>query len=325
MPFALETFQRAADPELEHRAMPTRAAPWRTLLVLGLLIASVTWLAFQGPEPVSIPRSDSPPALPASFKGTVTAPAVAYPPTEPAPEVKQAIPNATPDAVVAMRARAADEHLATLAEKMVRGLENAVTQSDRLQWIDATEREQADIKRFFEARQGRFGSAQLEPSVGKVTLLPSGEEMKLFRLTTATCPEGAILQVREDGSRARMRWGLFEQSHEKTYDRFLAAADNGKGAARWFTLLCQRGHSFELKGATEKQWICLDAQGSLGAGGTGQIYVNKDSAAGRFLEPKTQWGRLYLVDLLIDRMDVEGRRLNVVLDCAGLHGETGRR
>lgn len=320
----MDAVQRAADPELDHREIPTHLAPWRTLLVLALLIGSVTWLAFHGPEPVSIPRSDPPPAPPVSSQGTVTAPAAVHPPAAPAPEVKQAIPNATPDAVVAMRARAADEHLATLAEKMVKGLENAVTHSDRLRWIDATEQEQADIKRFFEARHGRFGSAQLEPSVGKVTLLPSGEEIKLFRLTTATCPEGAILQVREDGGRAKMRWGLFEQSHEKTYDRFLAAADNGKGTAQWFALLCQRGHSFELKGQTETHWICLDAQGSLGAGGTGQIYVNKDSAAGRFLGPKTQWGRLYLVDLLIGRMDIEARRLNVVLDCAGLHGGTGR-
>ena len=156
-------------------------------------------------------------------------------------------------------------------------------------------------------------------------MLPSGEEMKLFRLTTTTCRDGAILQVREDGGRAKMRWGLFEQSHEKTYDRFLAATDNSKGTARWFTLLCQRAHSFELKGPTEKQWICFDAQGSLGATGTGQIYANKDSTVGRFLEPKAQWGRLYLVELLIDKMDVEGRRLNVVLDCAGLHGGTGRR
>lgn len=298
-------------------------------MILLLLIASVTWFAFQGLDPVSIPRSDPHPPTtsiaPTRTAPTAIAPAVVRAPLEPAPEVKPAIPNATPDAVMALRVRAADERLAALTEKMVKGLENAITHSDRMQWIDATESQQAGVKRFFETRGGKFAPGQLEPSAGKVILLPSGEEMKLFRLTTATCREGALLQVRDDGGRAKMKWDLFEQSHEKTYDHFLSANDDGKGTARWFILLCQRGHSFELKGAPEKQWICFDAQGSLGAGGTGQIYVNKDSPVGRFLEPRTEWGKLYLVDLLIGRMDIDGRRLNVALDCAGSHAATGRR
>ncbi len=222
-----------------------------------------------------------------------------------------------------MRARAAEDHLASLAREMVQGLGKAVTMSDRLRWLDATKDQQAGVKRFFETHTEKLDATRLESSAGQVTVLPSGREMKLFRLTTKALPEGAMVQVRDDGGRARMHWGLFEQSHEKTYDRFLASADR-REPAQWFSLLCERAHSFELKGATKDQWICLVAQGSLAKTGTGQVYVNKESAVGRFLEAKSRWGSLYLVELLVGKMEVDGQLLNVVLDCAGLHGG-GRR
>lgn len=398
-PFPKETVLQSAAPQLEHRVAPKRGVPWFTLTMLGLIVGSVTWLAFQGPQPLTVPQLDPPvpPAAPPETTGTASAVAVLTPPTppldlkipppaaippppsmnpkgsasaakaapapvaahkgrdlvtqtkppqppavpanpkspapvaqakspplEPAPEIKPAIPNATPDEIAALRVRAAEEHLAAITEVMVKGLEKAVTDSDRLQWVDATETQQAEMKKFFEAHHGKLESVKLEPSAGKVTLLPSGEEMRLFRLTTKSCRDGAILQIREDGGRAKLRWGLFEQSHEKTYDRFLTAV-NESGSPRWFTLLCQRAHSFELKGPTKDRWICLDAQGSLTSAGTGQIYANKDSPVGRFLEPKAEWGRLYLIELLVGKMDVDGRRLNVVLDCAGLRGDTRRR
>ncbi len=291
-----------------------------------LLIGSVTWLAIQGPQAISVPQSNPspPPVAPAINKGTASAPAPTPLPTEPVLEVKQAIPNTSPDELTAIRTRAAEQHLSAITGDMLNGLKNAVTTSDRLQWIDATESQQADLKRFFETHHGKFEPVQWELSAGKVMILPSGQETKLFRLTTTTCQEGAILQVREDGGKAKMRWSLFEQSHEKTYDRFLAET-NRNAPARWFTLLCQRAHSFELRGMTKDQWICFEAQGSLGASGTGKIYINKESPVGRFMEPKAQWGRLYLVELLLVKMGIEGHQLNVVLDCAGLRGGTGRR
>ena len=121
-----------------------------------------------------------------------------------------------------------------------------------------------------------------------------------------------------------MRWSLFEQSHEKTFDRFLSApAENN--AARWFVLLCQRGHSFELKDEAKEQWVCLDAQGSLSRAGTGKIYINKDSPVGRFLDPKIEWGKVYLVELLISKMPVGETLLHVVLDSGGLHNPQGQQ
>ena len=44
--------------------------------------------------------------------------------------------------------------------------------------------------------------------------------------------------------------------------------------ACWFTLLCERAHSFELKGATTDRWICLVAQGSLAKTGTGTLTLS---------------------------------------------------
>ncbi|MCE9519370.1 MAG: hypothetical protein K8R87_07445 [Verrucomicrobia bacterium] len=325
-PFPTETVPQAAEPEIVHRETPKRRAPWLTVTMLILLIGSVTWLAFQAPQPIEIPQTISPPPsiTATDGKNTSSAPAPTTLPPEPAQEVKPAIPNTTPDELAVIRARAAEEHLTAITGVMLKGIEKAVTLSDRLQWIDATEAQQADIKRFFEAPHPKFEPLQWELSAGKVIVLPSGQETKLFRLTTAACKDGAILQVRDDGGKARVRWSLFEQSHEKTYDRFLAET-NSNGPARWFTLLCQRAHSFELKGNTKDQWICFDAQGSLGAQGTGKIYINKESPVGRFMEPKTQWGQLYLVELLLVKMGIEGQQLNVVLDCAGLHGDSGRR
>jgi hypothetical protein len=308
-----------------------RRTPWLTMAMLTVLVGSITWLAFQGPRPVSVPAVSPQPSAkkssPANAAKKVIAPA---PPTvSPAPvappEVKPAVPNADSAEIAALKARAAEQHLVSLTGAMVKELDKATTLGERLHWIDATEPQQESVKKFFEANHGKLNPVQLEPASGKVVLLPSGEEVQLFRLATASCREGALLQVREEDGHAKLRWGLFEQFHEKTYDRFLDDnARTGSGTGHWFTLLCQRAHSFDLKDPTKEQWICCDAQGSLSAKGTGQVYVNKDSPVGRMIDAKTQWGGVYLVELLVGKMDIDGHRLNVVLDCAGLNGGAPR-
>src|SRR5207247_2254001 len=104
----------------------------------------------------------------------------------------------------------------------------------------------------------------------------------------------------------------------------ISSAEDG-GSPKWFTLLCQRAHPFDLKGDAKNRWVCLDAQGSLSATGTAQVYVNRDSPVGRFFDTKLEWGRVYLLDLLIRKMDVEGRRSLVVIDSTSLPGRTPLR
>ncbi len=290
------------DPPLNSASAPSRKRGLGVIsfLLLSCLAGAGIWLATKKQEAIVVPRTEPAPTV-------IEAP-------KPAPPIKTEI---KPKDEVVLRARADDVHLANLAETMIRGLDVAKSMDDRLQYIDEPENHRDDVERFFASTGGKLDMVRIEPSVGTVIVLPSGEEEKLFKLTTKKCPDGAVIRLIVKNDKALLHWPLFEQSHDYQFDHFQKENGANDAPSVWFTVLCRLTQSFELKGQTKDNWLCLEAQGSLAPGGTGQVCVAKDTPAGRLLMGKMAWGKVYLTDLLIGKMEVDGQKVHVVLDCAG--------
>ena len=274
-------------------------------LMLSCLSGAVIWMATRKPDAAVVSRTESLPPPTAWQKPVVPQPEVA-PKTE-----------AKPKDEIVLRARADDVHMANLAESMAKGLDAATTTDERLRFIDQPENYRADVERFFASKGGKLDLVRIEPSVGMIIVLPSGDEEKLFKLTTKKCPDGAIIRTILKDDKAVLHWPLFEQSHDYLFDRYKKETGGTDTPSVWFTVICRLTQAFDLKGPSKDNWICLEAQGSLAAGGTGQVYVAKDTPAGRLLTAKMTWGRVYLTDLLIGNMELDGQKVHVVLDCAG--------
>ncbi len=271
-----------------------------SFLMLSCLTGAAIWMATKTPDVIVVPQT------------------VPRPPTA---EVKMpVVPPKTetkPKDEVVLRARADDVHMANLADAMAKGLEAAKTTDERLQFIDQPENHRADVERFFASNGGKLDLVRIEPSVGSIVVLPSGDEEKLFKLTTKKCPDGAIIRIILKNDKAALSWPAFEQSHDYLFDRFQKEAGGAEVPSAWFTVVCRMTQTFDLKGANKDNWICLEAQGSLAPGGTGKVYAAKDTPAGRLLLGKMTWDRVYLTDLLVGKMELDGHLVNVVLDCAG--------
>lgn len=274
-------------------------------LMLSCMAGAGVWLATKKPDVVVIPRTEPHPPT-----AVVQTPAVPVPTVPPKTEAK-------PKDEIVLRARADDVHLANLADAMVKGLGAAKTTEERLPFIDQPENHRAEVERFFAGNGGKLDIVRLEPSLGSIIVLPSGDEEKLFKLTTKKCPDGAIIRTILKNDKTVLHWPLFEQSHDYLFDRYQKEAGGPDMPSAWFTVVCRVMQSFDLKGPTKDNWICLEAQGSLAPGGTAKVYAAKDTPAGRLLMTKMAWGRVYLTDLLIGKMDLDGQRVHVVLDCAG--------
>jgi hypothetical protein len=273
------------------------------IVLLSVLAAAVGWLALREPDTVTIPAAENP-----APGGPAAAPA----PTPPE-EVKPAIPsNGTGKAAGrALDAKDDARRIELMVNDMVRKIDTAKKAEDWLPFVAQPEKHRGEVEQFFEKCGGRLGAINLRPSGGKIKVLPSGAEERLFSLSTSRCPAGVILQVQERDGRAVMNWPLFVQSHDHLFDAFAKGKD--ASAPQWFHLLCQLAHDFELPPASRERWLCLQAQGSVG-GATANVYINKDSPAGRSFGANLAWTQVYLVELLLRRMDVDGRMVNVVLD-----------
>jgi hypothetical protein len=186
--------------------------------------------------------------------------------------------------------------------------------TDKLSVIFEPGRHIAEIEQFFKAHPS-LGAEGPEASSGKVVVLPGGEDAKVFRMVTKSCPEGALLYF-HNGGKALLDWPLFKQSHDNTYDGFVTNPNNAV-APQWFSALCRRTHTTVLKGDAKAEWISLEAQGSLTNAGAAVVYVDKKSAAGRYLDQKLTWERIYLVNLRLGKKIIEGQSVNVILDCDG--------
>lgn len=299
-PFGIDPPLKSAGPRHRQRRLGVIS-----FLMLSGLAGAVVWMATKNPDPAMMPQSG-----PALIENVAQKPAAQDAETPPK------VDPPTHEEIV-LRAQANDVHMASLADAMVKGLDAAKTTDERLQFIDQPENHRADVERFFAANGGKLDVVRIEPSVGSITVLPSGDEEKLFKLTTKKCPDGAIIRMVVKNDKAVLHWPAFEQSHDYAFDRFQKDVRDPDAPSAWFTVVCRLKQSFDLKGPTKDNWICLEAQGSLSTSGIGQVYVAKDTPAGRLLMPKMAWGKVYLTDLLVKKMDVDGLQLLVVLDCAG--------
>lgn len=295
------------DPPLKSAGLPGRKNLLGVIsfLMLSCLAGAVVWLATKKQDSIVVPQTEPVPPPKAVQK-----PAVQVAVTPPKPDAQ------TQEEIV-LRARADDVHMANLVDAMVKGLDAAKTTDERLPFVDQPENHRAEVERFFASNGGRLDLVRIEPSVGSIIILPSGDEEKLFKLTTKKCPDGAIIRIMLKNDKATLHWPVFEQSHDYLFDRFQKEGGGPHAPSAWFTVVCRLTQSFDLKGPTKENWICLEAQGSLAPGGTGLVYVAKDTPAGRLLTAKMAWGRVYLTDLLVGKMDIDGQRVLVVLDCAG--------
>lgn len=301
----------------ESGAVPPPAAK-RTSPVLVLLLLAIIggtfWYVWKNRAKLLklAPSSQSEAVIP--FPSLEFAPA-ALPESAPAPGSEPAIDPldaATPD--ITHNIAAADR-----AAVLVKTLDAAVTEEDRLKVIFHAQDHQADVKRFFDALGNQLKPILLDPTPAVVSPLLTGPKLRLFRLVTATCAKGAILRMEAGANDTQLLdWPLFMQTHEQHFDKFVKsnpAPDQRK--AEWFTVLCKRRHDFDLPKDSQDAYICLEAQGSLSPDGSTVLYVNKGLPAGRLLETHLKWAEIYLVDLLVGKTEIAGKTTHVVLDCTG--------
>ena len=63
--------------------------------------------------------------------------------------------------------------------------------------------------------------------------------------------------------------------------------------------------------------MALSAQGSLSAHGESRLYVKKDSPAGKLLDSRMVWGRVYLIHMLLQHTKVEEKSVVEIQNCVG--------
>ena len=209
--------------------------------------------------------------------------------------------------------------LTTVAKDLLRALDEAATSDERMKWIAEPDSTRADVERLFGSTGGTLGVSSVEPNPGLVITLPSGEAIKLFRAVTARCASGAVIRLHpRDGQRYVLDWPLFAQTHDYAFDSFVTTADPTVAAAgRWFMVLCKRSRNTPTAGSENDPWLGLDVQGSLSAAGTARALVAKDSPAGRLLGERLDWGRVYLMKMLLVKREVAGKPAFVIVDCDG--------
>lgn len=290
-----------------------RASPVLVLLLLAI-IGGTFWYAWKNRAKLLklVPSSQSETVIP--FPSLEFAPDAL---SEPAPAVAgelaiDPLDAATPD--ITQNIAAADR-----AAVLVKSLDAAINEEDRLKVILHAQEHKADVKRFFDSLGNQLKPILLDPTPAVVSPLLTGPKLRLFRLVTATCAKGAILHLAEGPNDTQLLdWPLFMQTHEQHFDRFVKSnppPDERK--AEWFTVLCKRRHDFDLPKDSQEAYLCLEAQGSLSPEGSTVLYVNKGLPAGRLLETHLKWAEIYLVDLLVGKAEIAGKSTHVILDCTG--------
>lgn len=201
------------------------------------------------------------------------------------------------------------------AHELLASLDSAPTIDERLKWIANGEAHRESVAQFFEKHPRGLQVNTMDPDVGLFSELPSGEDVKLLVTVTTDCPGGAMVRLYAHGTRNLLDWPLFQQTHDLEFDKF--ASTPGPTPPRWFSTLCTRSRTSALQGPAEEAHIAIRAQGSLSAGGESLVHVPKSSEAGRLLESRMVWGRVYLVKLQLERLELNGKPILMVLDCAG--------
>lgn len=291
----------------------------KSLVIGGLLFGG--WLISQQSSSfrVAAPVSGSPasvvedsPAVPVPARDTPPPPipaesAKSSPAAEPPTETRRALPvgSAPEEAPVTIDEKGVTEVLNALA--------SATTTEERLKLVADPSQNRRSVEAFFKKIDGKLTVTNVQDG-HRYTDLATGRETVLYRLTTPTCPEGVIVHLRggPDGS-PRIDWPLFEQSHDKHFDKFIPA-DSPEKSQR-FILVMQRSRDFSIPVKERDFFDSFYAQGSMTAeGGQVRVHVSKDSVTGRLLNTRMGWGKTYLVEALLTHSEIGGKPALVVLE-----------
>lgn len=290
--------------------------PWLRLLFFLSLSGGLGLAMWKTSQPLTFP------AIVPAEKATPSPKPDAVPPvttSNPAPPPEPA-PAATPEPLSpGFMPSGGTAALTASVGSVLNALDDAATTDEKLQWIADPEKHRAGVEQFFANHTGKLFAGPLEPNPGIVIALPSGEAVKLFRVVTPECEPGAIVWMHElSGAKPALDWPLFSQTHDLAFDRFLAAQSGSQPPApQWFTVLCARSRTSDLPDTSQDSHLALSTQGSLSGKGEPRVHVAKDSEAGRLLESKMVWGRVYLARMLIIGVKIDGKPVLMVLNCAG--------
>lgn len=315
MPAGRPTYQREGG----------RLWPWLSVLVVGSMLCGLGLSMWKSSQALVYPAAqmevaNSKPAAPANPtptaepSPTVTSPTAPPPSVPPAP-TEPAPPPATdsPSSSLLTSGEAAEKILRT--QELFATLQTAPTLEEKLKWIENGEAHRDEVAKFLASHADGLRIKTMDPNVGLFQELPSGDEVKLLVATTNSCPNGAMVRLHSHEGRDLLDWPLFAQTHELDFEVFVT---RGRAATpRWFTLLCARSRSSGLEGPAREGHLALRAQGALSAKGEALIHVQRDSEAGRLLESRMTWGRVYLIRVELERLEINGKPTLMVVDCEG--------
>jgi hypothetical protein len=201
-----------------------------------------------------------------------------------------------------------------LVQNLLQEFVTAPTNEERLSWVANAAAHRESIEKFFEAHPSGLRITAMDPNVGLFSELPSGDEVKLYVAMTARCPSGAMVRLRPDAGKDKLDWPLFQQTHQLEFDQFASSAN---ATPRWFSVLCVRSRTSGMQGPASLEHLALSAQGSLTVRGETALYVKRDTPAGKFLDSRMVWGRVYLTDVQLEHANVNGKPVLLVRDCGG--------
>jgi hypothetical protein len=199
-------------------------------------------------------------------------------------------------------------------QQTLQGLVASSSTEERLTHIADGASHRNEVARFFAENPAGMRVTSTDPNVGLFTELPSGNEVKLYVATTTSSSSGAMVRLLPEGGKDKLDWPLFQQTHQLEFDRFVTSASE---APRRFTVLCARSRTSGLSGTDAETHLAISAQGSLTVRGETALYVKKDTPAGKFLDSRLVWGRVYLVEVLLKHATADGKPVLLVQDCAG--------
>lgn len=146
--------------------------------------------------------------------------------------------------------------------------------------------------------------------------LPAGQPDVLFKLITNRCPGGALLRLESgpDGKR-RIFWPLLMETHEARLATFLK---QDKADPAWFYVAMRPSHGLDLPADQRSKYRTFDTQISAANDSHFVACVERDTPLGRFLERESEWGKVYLARLLMQKLDIQaGSPCMLIVDCEG--------
>jgi|GEM_PF-978585 len=307
---ALQLPPMDADDDAAHAAyVPPhlQRSPWKAVLLFAVMLAAlggglwVWWDATNGRKPPENTAMTLQKAFPAPETG----------------EIRRATLPSTAETTEATQPQIDALAMRDDVRKCVDQLFSSTDPAVRLDAIHDGERHAAEIAAFLAPEGGKPPQlVKLAALKGLATLLPGGEKLPLFHLTTTTCPEGAFLRLMEDASgRRRLHWHLLQESHEHLLAKALAAAPE---QPVWSWGLIKRSHGFEISTAERGRYTTFTLHVTADGRHPLVACTERDTPLGRYLERETDWGQAYLVRMLLRHLKTEnGAEAVIIIDCEG--------